>query len=296
MTPNHFGFSTNPTLAFACSLIAASLWFVAVVAVPELQLSGLSVIVMRIVVHVVLLGGAWAGLSRTSLTASERMQTWLAIAILLTLWHGAAWAIVANDLLLPGAVSIPLLPLMIVVPTAIVIALLWRSRRVGMLLDAIPTSWLIGIQFYRVIGATFVAGWLAGVTPGVFAWPASTGDFLTGIMALPVAVALASGRSGSKRDALFWNLFGIGDLVLAVTLGALTTPGPLQRLAFDHPNLVTGTYPSAIIPAFTVPSSLVLHFLSLRQLRRRAQLAGRDVSADRREKISGPRPFGRPVS
>lgn len=269
MASNITAYVPTPAVAFAGSLAATAIWFAALVAIPELQRSDLSVIVARIVVHLIVLGGTWAGLSRTSLTASERAWTWLAIAIPLTLWHGAAWIIVADGLLLPGAVSIPLLPLMIVVPTALVITLLSRSHRIGILLDAMPTNWLIGLQAYRVIGGVFLANWLAGTTPGVFALPAGTGDVITGLMALPTAAILASGRSGSARAALFWNLFGITDLVVAITLGALTTPGPLQQLALDHPNLTTGTYPTAIIPAFTVPTSLVLHALSLRQLLRR---------------------------
>jgi hypothetical protein len=124
-----------------------------------------------------------------------------------------------------------------------------------------------------VIGGIFLANWLAGATPGVFAVPAGTGDVITGLMALPTAIALAGGRPGSARVALVWNIFGIADLVVAVILGALTSPGPLQRFAFDHPNLTTGTYPTAIIPAFTVPTSLVLHALSLRQLLRRPRPA-----------------------
>lgn len=273
MASNNTAIFTSPTLAFAGTAVATGLWFAALVAIPELQRSDLSIIVARIAVHLIVLGGTWAGLSRTSLTASERIWTWLAIAIPLTLWHGAAWVIVAEGLLLPGAVSIPLLPLMIVVPTAVVITLLSRSDRIGTLLDAMPANWLIGLQAYRVIGGVFFANWLAGTTPGIFALPAGTGDVITGLMALPTAVLLASGRPGSTKAALFWNLFGIADLVVAVTLGALTTPGPLQQLALDHPNLTTGTYPTAIIPAFTVPTSLVLHALSLRQLLRRTRPA-----------------------
>jgi hypothetical protein len=203
----------------------------------------------------------------------------MAISIPLTLWHGAAWTIVAKGLLLPGATRIPLLPLMIVVPTAIVITLLWRSRRIGLLLDAIPANWLIGLQAYRVIGGVFFLDWLAGSAPAVFAVPAGTGDVITGLMALPTAIVLASGRPGSTRAALLWNLFGITDLVVAIILGALTSRGPLQHLAFDHPNLTTGIYPTAIIPVFTVPTSLVLHVLSLRQLLRRARPAAMAVVA-----------------
>ena len=275
MASNNTAIFTSPTLAFAGTAVATGLWFAALVAIPELQRSDLSIIVARIAVHLIVLGGTWAGLSRTSLTASERIWTWLAIAIPLTLWHGAAWVIVAEGLLLPGAVSIPLLPLMIVVPTALVITVLSRSDRIGTLLDAMPANWLIGLQAYRVIGGVFFANWLAGTTPGIFALPAGTGDVITGLMALPTAIVLASGRPGSTKAALFWNLFGITDLVVAVTLGALTTPGPLQQLALDHPNLTTGTYPTAVIPAFTVPTSLVLHALSLRQLLRRTRPVAR---------------------
>ena len=61
----------------------------------------------------------------------------------------------------------------------------------------------------------------------------------------------------------------IADLVTAVTLGVLTSPGPLQRLALDHPNLLTSSYPTVMTPAFAVPFSLILHGLSLWQLWRR---------------------------
>ena len=68
--------------------------------------------------------------------------------------------------------------------------------------------------------------------------------------------------------AIAWNLLGIADLISAVSLGALTSPGPLQLLAFDQPNLLTSTYPSVMTPAFAVPLSLILHGVSLWQLRR----------------------------
>jgi hypothetical protein len=35
------------------------------------------------------------------------------------------------------------------------------------------------------------------------------------------------------------------------------------------PNVLLGTYPTVLTPAFAVPSSILLHALSLRQLRRR---------------------------
>ena len=271
MTLNNTSNSISPAIAFVGTAVVTGLWLTTLVTIPGLQSSGISVIVARIAVHLIVLVGAWAGLARTSLTPSERRSTWLVISISLTIWHGVAWAIVSRGLLLPGVTAIPLLPIMIVVPTTLVIAFVWRSTRIGTLLDAMPAGWLIGLQAYRVIGGVFLVNWLMGTTPGLFAVPAGTGDVITGLLALPTAIVLASGKLGSARSAVIWNFIGITDLVVAVTLGALTSPGPLQRFAFDHPNLVTGAYPIAIIPAFTVPTSLVLHALSLRQLLRRSR-------------------------
>src|ERR671935_244888 len=66
---------------------------------------------------------------------------------------------------------------------------------------------------------------------------------------------LASHARGARGVAVAWNVLGILDMVDAVTLGALTTSGALP-------------YPLVLIPAFGVPLSLILHSLSLRQLRR----------------------------
>jgi hypothetical protein len=74
-----------------------------------------------------LLGGAWAGLNRTSLKASERMWTWIAIAIPLTLWHAGAWAIVSEGLLRPGALRIQLLPLLFIVPSVAATSVMLRA-------------------------------------------------------------------------------------------------------------------------------------------------------------------------
>jgi hypothetical protein len=105
----------------------------------------------------------------------------------------------------------------------------------------------------------------------VFALPAGIGDVVVGLFAIPVALYLASGRPGGVALAVAWNIFGILDLVDALTLGFLSSPGPLQALALDHPDVLATSYPTVMTPAFAVPLSLILHGLSLWQLRRRAR-------------------------
>ena len=109
----------------------------------------------------------------------------------------------------------------------------------------------------------------------MFAVPAGIGDALTGIMALPVALLLASGAARGRSAAMAWNIFGLLDFAVAVTLGTLSSPGPLQIFGLDIPASLAGTYPTVLIPAFAVPSSILLHALSIRQLRRMGRRAER---------------------
>src|SRR6201986_4465152 len=59
-----------------------------------------------------------------------------------------------------------------------------------------------------------------GHLPALFALPAGLGEIAAGIAAPLVACRLAQG--GGRRAALWFNAFGMTDLVVSLTLGALT--------------------------------------------------------------------------
>jgi hypothetical protein len=150
------------------------------------------------------------------------------------------------------------------------VPLVLRSKRLGQVLDAMPATWLVAVQLYRVFGSSFLIGWAAGVMPGIFALPAGIGDVLTGLFAVPTAIALASGTLEGRKAAIAWNIFGLVDFAIAIGIGLAIAPGPLQLIVPSIPNGNAGVYPTVMIPAFAVPSSILLHALSLRQLRRRS--------------------------
>jgi hypothetical protein len=112
---------------------------------------------------------------------------------------------------------------------------------------------------------------LRGALPVVFGVPAGIGDTLTGLFAVPAAVALATGTAQGRSAAIAWNILGLADFAVAITLGAITSPGPFQLIVPDVPSIGAGIYPGVLTPAFVVPSSILLHALSLRQLRRRSR-------------------------
>jgi hypothetical protein len=194
---------------------------------------------------------------RTTLSAATRRGVWLAVTAVYVVWLLAVEWLGVND----AFTRLPGLPAAILLPILVGLPILLRSKLAGSVLDAMPWQWLVGLQVYRVVGVVILLVWAAGQAPTIFALPAGIGDVLTGLFALPAAF-------NGRRRAVVWNVFGVLDLVVAITLGFLTAPGPTQLIVPDLPSTVAN-YPLVLIPAFAVPSSILLHALSLRQLRRR---------------------------
>ena len=247
------------------------LWTLLIYWQPAITGSGVPSTAARLMTYGLIALGLWLGLERSGLTPGQRRTTWVAVMVPYTLWGAVAWSAAINGVFRAGASPVPLLPLAIFLPVIIGAPLVLVSKRMGQVLDAMPATWLIALQVYRVFGAVFLAGALRGLVPGVFGWPAGIGDVLTGLFAVPAAIAVATGTAEGRRAAIIWNIFGLTDFAVAITLGLITSPGPLQLIVPSVPSIGAGVYPNVLTPAFVVPSSILLHALSLRQLRRRSR-------------------------
>ena len=248
-----------------------ALWIALNYAVPLIPASGMSTVAVRVFIHVLIALGLWLGLERAELTPAQRRKAWLGVMIPFTLWLGLIWSSAINGAFRGGVTPIPLLPFAIFLPVIIGVPIMLLSKRMGQVLDAMPANWLIALQLYRVLGSGFLIGWALGVVPGVFALPAGIGDVTTGLLAVPVAISLATGTLEGRKAAVAWNIFGLLDFAVAVSIGLMISPGPLQLIVPSISNAAGGLYPNVMIPAFAVPSSILLHVLSLRQLRRRSR-------------------------
>ncbi|MDB5784050.1 MFS transporter [Caballeronia mineralivorans] len=245
------------------------LWIVLIYWQPIIPASGVPTTAHQLMAHGVIAVGLWLGLESTDLTPGQRRTTWLAVMIPDTLWFAVAWSAAINGVFRTGTSPLPLLPLAIFLPVTIGAPLLLLSKRVGQVLDAMPATWLVALQLYRVFGNWALAAWPHGGLPGVFALPAGMGDVLTGLFAVPAAIAVASGTDQGRKAAIAWNIFGLADFAVAITLGMITSPGRFQLIVPSVPSIGAGAYPDVLTPAFVVPSSILLHALSLRQLIRR---------------------------
>jgi hypothetical protein len=127
---------------------------------------------------------------------------------------------------------------------------------------------IVGIQAWRWAGFGFLSLYTYKVLPGIFAWPAGLGDMAIGVTA-PLVLAAMLRRpdfAASKRFVL-WNLSGILDLVVAVSIGAVV-PIFAPNLYGAVSSAPMTQLPLILIPAFLVPTFLMLHFTALLQARR----------------------------
>jgi hypothetical protein len=223
--------------------------------------------------------GLHRALVKADWSARERGEVVRRSALFLIGWFVATAVLASLGAYQGGGRAIPTIQFGLLVPILVGAGLIWRSPTASRIIDAVPQHWLVGAQFFRVLGLVFVALWAAGRLPGQFALPAGLGDLAVGLLAPVVAWAYARHPSEHTGSVLAWNLFGIADLVVAVATGFLTAPSPFQLLALDAPNVLIDRFPLVLIPVFLVPLSIVLHLASLRKLSGMAVQGGRPSSS-----------------
>ena len=207
------------------------------------------------------------------------------VAMFLVMWHErkspgealtavvsgtvlAAWATVVAVLAARGAFAqsgAERLP-----PVAIALVLLLAAT--GASLVASPSlrrlltnqKHLTLLNVWRLMGFIFLLLMLNGQMPALWALPSGVGDILVGAAAPLIARGIDS--PGSRRRAVLFNVLGLADLVVAVGLGVMTSPGPTQVFRTTPTSALATRFPLALVPTFLVPLAVMVHVISLWQL------------------------------
>jgi hypothetical protein len=215
-----------------------------------------------------LLVGLRSALEAARWPQHETTSAFRAVALVLLGWFAVAMGLALLGVYAADPDRYPTIQYGILVPILIGSVLIWRSRAVSRLIDAMPQRWLVGIQLYRALGAIFLALYASGKAPGLFALPAGIGDVLVGVLAPIVAIAYARKPNDRAGWLVAWNLLGIADLMVAVGTGFVTGSSPLQLAALDTPSDLVSIFPLVLIPTYLVPLSILLHVACLTKLRR----------------------------
>ena len=242
-------------------------------ALPASPFLSIAVLGSEAAVGLMVLFGLFLARSRLdSSDAAARRVVYLIAGCLVAWFLAAVW--LARAGLFRAVVDGPIPPTItygINLPILIGIAWVLSSRAFGRVLAAVPQHWLIGVQVYRTLGVIFLVSHANGLLPGVFAIPAGYGDILVGLAAAIVAYLYARKGLAPRRAVVGWNVLGIVDLLMAVTIGFLSSPGQFQILSLGEPNEMISAYPLVMVPVFAVPLSVLLHVCSLTKLSRESR-------------------------
>ena len=122
------------------------------------------------------------------------------------------------------------------------------------------TSLLVAVHTWRILGVAFLWAVSQGILHPAFGIPAGVGDILIGVTAIPFAYFLRRGFGWSNYALVVWNVLGIADLVMAVSLGLITSP----RFGIS----TMTTFPWILVPTLGVPLALILHGITLYLIRK----------------------------
>jgi len=128
--------------------------------------------------------------------------------------------------------------------------------------NSISLSLTVGAHLWRYVGFGFVIAFLLGKLPAEFAIPEGLGDIVAAIFALPLALALHR-KKPVRGYFIAWNIFGLIDLISAITMGILYSEGSFGILRTDASTALMTTFPVNVIPTFFVPLFILLHVLAL---------------------------------
>ena len=157
----------------------------------------------------------------------------------------------------------------------------YASKTAQHVMLSVPQHWLIGIQTYRVVGYSFLTLAALGFLPKLFAYSAGYGDMLVGLLAPIIALLIyfKKDRSFVKKAAIAWNIIGILDLVVAIGIGIVGFPRPIQTIPLSPSTEQLSLFPLVFIPLFVVPLAIMLHLFSWRGLRDTVKLKKHKMDA-----------------
>ncbi|MDJ0948048.1 MAG: hypothetical protein QNJ94_03925 [Alphaproteobacteria bacterium] len=192
----------------------------------------------------------------------------IVVGAILAVWFAAAVAAGANGVFLAGPDTPPFALMSAAAGPPILFLLAYGfSERVRGFALSLNLGLLTAFQAWRVLGAGMLFLYAYGHLPGLFAWPAGLGDVAVGLAA-PFAVLALMRRSPGWQRRVFWlNIAGLADFAAAVGTGLLTSGTAIGIFAGAVNSDAMAILPMSLLPSFGVPLFIIMHAISLLQLR-----------------------------
>lgn len=182
-------------------------------------------------------------------------------------WFVVLVSLAAGGFFSPRGAGVAGLGAALLLPLIAAAVALRGSPTVRALVAGTPLPLMVALHLGRLLGVQFVILHAFDRLPAAFAYCAGYGDVLVALLAVPAALAIQRQARGWRGYALAWNIAGVTDLLVAVTLGVGSAPGsPLRFIHQEPASDLMVSLPWFLIPGFLVPFYLALHLFVFARL------------------------------
>lgn len=187
---------------------------------------------------------------------------WMIIGI----WVGALTVLTITGFLGDFGAFPPRFPIVLLVPF-VFIYFVSRSKLLKVVLEYIPQSWLLTVQFFRVpVEILIWCLFMGGATPIQMTFEGLNWDILSGILGPIAALLLVAWKKNRKAIIIGYNIIGLLLLINIVTVAILSLPMPFRYFMNEPANTEVTNFPAVFLPGILVPLAYTLHWFSLKKL------------------------------
>lgn len=154
-----------------------------------------------------------------------------------------------------------------ILPPVMGIILIFNMKKGKLFMDSLSLLHITYLNIVRIfVEITLYKLFLYKMVPELMTFKGINFDILMGISAPFMAYYGIRMSKISRNLIVCWNILGLALLLNIVMIAFLSSPSPLQKIAFNQPNIAILYFPFSWLPTFIVPVILFGHLVSIRQL------------------------------
>ncbi len=229
----------------------------------------LGYILLTITMSIIIVVGYYSVLSKKNIEKSIRQKRLLKVIIPLLLWFTYVFILTKSGILANFDLP-PRFPILIILPLFIFIGIFLYRHRNSEILHAIPKSWTIYYQTFRIgIESLFVASIPIGILPYQVTFEGYNYDIIFAITAPFIAFLVFNKKIASEKLALAWNYLGLMVITFIIFLFVTTTYFPsVWGSSTSLMSLRITEFPFMLVPGFLMPSAVFVHIISIIRIRK----------------------------
>ncbi len=152
-------------------------------------------------------------------------------------------------------------------PVLLFVLLLSMSKKGKNFMGNLDLKWLTLLHSVRIpVELVLYFVFLEGLVPELMTFEGYNFDILSGLSAPILYYLVFVKKKVGSKGLLLWNIICLGLLLNILTIAVLSAQTPIQKMAFDQPNIGVTYFPLVWLPTVIVPIVFLSHLASIGQI------------------------------